>query len=119
MSRFRFLALALLIGLAGCTVGPNYRRPTVTPPPSYRNLPPDQTAATASLGDEKWWTIFQDEELQKLVRTALEKNYDVQIAASRIVQAQAQVGIARADQYPNIGAGPGSPASVWPASATV
>jgi multidrug efflux system outer membrane protein len=103
----RTILFCALVVLAGCTVGPNYHRPAVTAPPAYRNLPPDQTAATTSLGDEKWWTIFQDEELQKLIRTALEKNYDVQIAASRIVQAQARVGVTRADQFPTIGAGPG------------
>lgn len=101
------LAAALLLLSVGCTVGPNYRRPAVTAPPAYRNTPSDQSAATTSLGDEKWFAIFQDEELQKLIRTALERNYDVQIAASRIVQAQAQVGVARADQFPTIGAGPG------------
>ena len=103
----RALVCGLLLLLAGCTVGPNYHRPSATVPPAYRNLPPDQAANASSLGDEKWWTIFQDQELQKLIRTALEKNYDVQIAASRIVQAQAQVGVTRADQFPTIGAGPG------------
>lgn len=102
MSRVSVIALVSL--LAGCTVGPNYRRPDVTAPPAYRN---DQMPSAASLGDEKWWSIFQDEELQKLIRTALEKNYDVRVAASRIVQAQAQVGVTRAGEYPNIGAGPG------------
>jgi multidrug efflux system outer membrane protein len=104
-TRALFAVAALL--LAGCTVGPNYSRPSVTPPPAYRNLPPDQTAAAASLGDEKWFAIFEDQELQKLIRSALEHNYDVQIAASRIVQAQAQVGVTRANEFPNIGAGPG------------
>ena len=47
-------------------------------------------------------TVFQDEELQKLIRTALEQNYDVRIAATRILQAQAQVGITRADQFPQV-----------------
>ena len=54
----------------------------------------------SSIGDEKWWTVFQDEELQKLIRAALEQNYDVRIAATRILQAQAQVGITRAEQFP-------------------
>jgi multidrug efflux system outer membrane protein len=103
----RVFFCGLLALLTGCTVGPNYRRPAATVPPAYRNVAPDQTADTTSLGDEKWFTIFQDEELQKLIRTALANNYDVQVAASRIVQAQAQVGVARADQFPTIGAGPG------------
>lgn len=91
--------------LAGCTVGPNYRRPAVDVPSSYRNQTAENTAA--SLGAEKWWNVYQDEELQKLIRRAIENNFDVRIAASRILQAQAQVGITRADQFPNVGAGPG------------
>ena len=58
-----------------------------------------------SLGDEKWWEVFQDPELQALIRTALKNNYDVRIAATRVLQAQAQLGITRADQFPSLGAG--------------
>jgi multidrug efflux system outer membrane protein len=59
----------------------------------------------ASLGDEKWWEVFQDQELQKLIRTALKNNYDVRIAATRVLQAQAQLGIVRADQFPTVTGG--------------
>lgn len=102
-------AVFLLMGLAGCTVGPNYKRPTVNVPTTYRGEAPGQPAAakTVSLGDEKWWTIFKDEELQKLIRTALERNYDVRIAATRVIQAQAQLGITRADQFPSVSGGVG------------
>lgn len=102
-------AVFLLMGLAGCTVGPNYKRPTVNVPTTYRGEAPGQPAAakTASLGDEKWWTIFKDEELQKLIRTALERNYDVRVAATRVIQAQAQLGITRADQFPSVSGGVG------------
>jgi multidrug efflux system outer membrane protein len=98
------MAVALL--LTGCTVGPNYKRPQVTSPAVYRGLAPnaDQNT-TASLGDEKWWTVFQDEELQKLIRIGLAENYDVRIAAARILQAQAILGITRADQFPTITGG--------------
>jgi multidrug efflux system outer membrane protein len=61
--------------------------------------------AAESLGDQKWWEVFQDEELQKLIRASLQQNYDVRIAAARILQAQAQLGITRADQFPSIAAG--------------
>ncbi|HEY4362188.1 MAG TPA: efflux transporter outer membrane subunit [Bryobacteraceae bacterium] len=88
--------------LAGCTVGPNYKRPAADVPPVFRNADPSQTAP--SLATEKWWTVFQDPELQKLVRTALDRNYDVRIAASRILQAQAQVGITRSNQFPQVNA---------------
>jgi multidrug efflux system outer membrane protein len=58
-----------------------------------------------SLGDEKWWEVFQDKELQGLIRTALKNNYDVRIAATRVLQAQAQLRITHADQLPTLSAG--------------
>ena len=122
----KYLSYALLLGiagLAGCTVGPNYKRPTVNVPVTYRESAPEaptgadakvpsvnsdqpQTERPAeSLGDAKWWEVFQDPQLQSLIRTALKNNYDVRIAASRVLQAQAQLGITRADQLPTLGAG--------------
>jgi len=61
--------------------------------------------AAESLGDQKWWEVFQDQQLQDLLHTALQHNYDVRIAATRILQAQAQVGITRSDQLPTISGG--------------
>jgi multidrug efflux system outer membrane protein len=101
------LSAALL--LSGCTVGPNYKRPVVAVPPTYRGAVPDETAQTdtATLGDQKWRDIFQDEQLRALIRTALQQNYDVRIAASRVLEANAQLGITRADQFPSLSAGAG------------
>jgi multidrug efflux system outer membrane protein len=122
--RHYFAVIALAAGLAiltACTVGPNYKRPSVDVPGVYRGVPPnasdktfaqpDQTKpqaagqAAQSLGDEKWWEVFQDPELQGLIRTALKNNYDVRIAAARVLQAQAQLGITHADQLPSVGVG--------------
>jgi len=96
----------LAILSAGCAVGPNYKRPAVPVPPEYRGLPPDQAgqAGGASFADQKWWDAFQDEVLRDLIHTALQQNYDVRIAAARILQARAQLGITRADQLPSIDA---------------
>ena len=66
---------------------------------------PTSESAAQSLGDEKWWEVFQDRELQSLIRTALKNNYDVRIAATRVLEARAQLGITRADQYPSLSAG--------------
>lgn len=88
-----------LILLAGCKVGPNYKRPVVNTPAVYRDAGPQ---AGLSLGEEKWWTVFDDPQLQQLIRTAMAENYDVRIAAARVLQAQALLGIARADQFPTI-----------------
>ncbi len=123
-SKGTFLSIALTMGgLIGCTVGPNYKRPSVDVPGAYRGVAPDasdktyqqseqakpeqQPAApsTQSIGDEKWWEVFQDKELQSLIRAALTNNYDVRIAAARVLQAQAQLGITRADQFPSLGVG--------------
>ena len=102
---------------SGCAVGPNYKRPTADVPGMYRGASADAPASSAqnapgpaqqtttSLGDEKWWDVFQDEELRNLIRTALKNNYDVRIAATRVLQAQAQLGITRADQYPSLSVG--------------
>src|SRR5258708_13814407 len=70
----------------------------------YRGSMPQEPAqpAAPSLGDQKWWDVFQDKQLQDLVHVALQQNYDVRIAATRILQAQAQLGITRADQWPAI-----------------
>ena len=111
-SHFRLAILILCSAvLTGCAVGPNYKRPTVDVPGTYRGSTPEQAAAPASgtasssLGDEKWWDFFQDKELQALIRAALKNNYDVRIAATRVLQARAQLGITRADQLPSLGAG--------------
>jgi multidrug efflux system outer membrane protein len=91
----------------GCAVGPNYARPKVDVPGQYRGLPPDAQTQTGgiSLGNEKWWDVFRDATLQDLIKGALKENYDVRIAAMRIMEARAQLGITRADQYPNVNAG--------------
>ena len=106
----KFLALtgvAIAILGSGCAVGPNYKKPSVNVPGTYRGLAPEETGKSdsASLGDQKWWEVFQDEKLQSLIRTALQQNYDVRIAGARILQAQAQLGITRADQFPSVSAG--------------
>jgi len=107
----RILMALLAVSLfgSGCTVGPNYKKPKVEVPRNYRGVPEEQAGKmdAASLGDQKWWEVFQDEQLRSLIRTALQQNYDVRIAGSRILQAQAQLGITRADQYPSLSAGAG------------
>jgi outer membrane protein, multidrug efflux system len=108
MKRWVVLASATLLTV-GCTVGPGYRRPTVAIPSSYRGTATEQTQQSqiASLGDQKWWEVFQDEQLRTLIRTALQHNYDLRIAASHVLEARAQLGITRADQFPTLSAGAG------------
>jgi outer membrane protein, multidrug efflux system len=99
----RRAALALALAASACTVGPNYKRPVAQLPEAYRATPTGALAADQpSLGDQKWWEVFQDEQLQELIRTALRQNFDVRIAAARVAEARAQLGITRADQFPQV-----------------
>ena len=97
--------LALHLGSRRSRSSPrNSRKPTVNVPTVYRGFTPEEAAQgeARSLAEEKWWDVFRDEQLRELIKTALEHNYDVRIAAARILQAQAQFGITRADQFPAI-----------------
>src|SRR6201982_3009127 len=97
--------LAVLVLEAGCMMGPKYKRPAVNVPQEYRTPEPQQ-ATQASLGNEQWWQLYQDPVLTQLIHTAIAQNYDVRIAAARVLEAQAQVGITRSKQFPsaNVGA---------------
>ena len=100
----RALLTSLAVLLTGCTVGPNYRRPAVAIPAAFRAPAPLPPAQAASLADLKWFEVFEDEELQGLIRTALEKNYDLRDAVARIDVARAGLGIVRSSQFPTVAA---------------
>ena len=91
--------LALALALGACTVGPNYRRPEYPVPATFRGAPPE---AAPSIADLAWWRVFDDEILQQLIRIALQENYDLRIAAARILEARAQVTITRSFQFPEV-----------------
>jgi multidrug efflux system outer membrane protein len=97
------IAVLAAILLCGCTVGPNYRRPAVQTPQTFRAPTPLPTGEAASLADLKWWEVFKDEKLQGLVRTALEQNYDLRDAFARVEEARANLGITRSNQFPGVG----------------
>jgi outer membrane protein, multidrug efflux system len=97
--------LAVLVLEAGCMMGPKYKRPTVDVPQEYRAPAPQQAAQASSLGNEGWWQLYQDPVLAQLIHTAIADNYDVRIAAARVLEAQAQVGITRSNQFPSASVG--------------
>ena len=117
-------ASTLLLGcvsvatLAGCNVGPNYKRPNVPAPPAYRG--PDETQIKSeqqnSLGDQKWAEVYQEPELQELIRKALANNFDVQIAADRILEQEAQVKVARSAEFPTLSVGGTGIGATFPTS---
>jgi len=100
-------AVTLAIFLAGCNVGPRYTKPNVPAPPAFRGA--DDTAVSSdaqnSLGDQQWSQVFQEPELQDLIRKALTNNYDVRIAAQHILEQQSQVQITRSQQFPTVNVG--------------
>ncbi len=99
------IGLALLLSLCGCKVGPNYKRPALDVPGQYRGTAPNlpQQPAGGPFGEMQWPAVYQDEALQALLKEALTNNYDIRIAASRIMQAQASLGVTRANQFPTLG----------------
>ena len=95
------LGLTLTGLLAGCALGPDYKRPPVTPPDNFRGQA--TPGETASLADAPWWEVFGDATLKGLIEEALAGNYNVRIAAARVQQARAQAGVARSEFFPQIG----------------
>jgi outer membrane protein, multidrug efflux system len=92
--------LALLLGcLAGCAVGPNYRRPPIDAPPAFRG---DTFATNALLPEMAWWQVYQDATLRALVREAFTNNYDLRIALARVEQARALAMQARSQFVPSV-----------------
>jgi multidrug efflux system outer membrane protein len=93
-----------LVATTGCMVGPNYKRPVVATPAAYRGAS-ELTPTGTPLGAEKYTSVFTDPVLQSLIAEALKNNYDVKIAADRVLEQQAQVGITKAGQYPTVSVG--------------
>ncbi len=91
--------------LSGCTIGPDYKRPAVARPETFRG---QATAEAASLADVPWWEAFQDPILKGLIQDALGSNYDVRIAAARVQEARANLGVARSDYFPSLDYGGGA-----------
>jgi multidrug efflux system outer membrane protein len=87
--------------VASCTVGPNYKRPVVPAPSAFRG---DAAPSAESLADLKWFDVFGDDTLNQLVSAALKENFELRLAAERVLQARALYGIAQANRYPELDA---------------
>jgi outer membrane protein TolC len=89
--------------MTGCMAGPNYHRPAVQAPQTFRAPDPLPAPQAESFADLKWWDVFKDADLQQLVSTALQQNYDLREAFTRVEAARASLGITRSDQFPQVG----------------
>jgi multidrug efflux system outer membrane protein len=98
MRRFALIVLALL--LTACAIGPDYTRPGVSTPESFRMAAKEGE----SISNLPWWELLRDEELQKLVRIALKENKDLMAAVASVEEFQARLGTARTDFIPQISA---------------
>jgi outer membrane protein, multidrug efflux system len=99
MKRSAFATIFVLL-LSGCTLGPDYLRPKILIPDNHRGLV--DAPAAESLADLPWWELFRDPVLQELTRESLQHNFDLRIAAARVEQARAQIGITRSFLFPQI-----------------
>jgi multidrug efflux system outer membrane protein len=100
MNRIAVAITSVSLFLAGCVVGPNYRRPVVDAPTTFRGA--DAIGTPESLADSKWPDLFRDPVLTSLVTKALAQNFDLRIAMERVLQARAQYGITRSYTYPTV-----------------
>jgi len=96
-------ALIGLVFFAACAVGPKYVRPDIDVPPAFRGDNGVATSSGVSTGDLGWWDFYRDPVLKDLIRDALARNHDIRLAAERVLAAEAQLGVTRADQFPNVG----------------
>lgn len=102
MKRAWFVSAALL--LAGCAVGPDYKKPTVEVPNAWRT----SAAGASEVANTAWWQQFGDPVLDELIDTALRDNRDVRIAAARVDQFVAALQVTRSQFYPQVGYGIGA-----------
>ena len=104
----RTTALLLALVLTGCTLAPRYERPGGLAPKEFRDAAAVNTGTSASadktFGELDWWRVFQDEQLQSLIRQGLEYNFDIRIAAQRVIQAQALVTSTQSGLFPAVSA---------------
>jgi outer membrane protein, multidrug efflux system len=96
------IVVLLSLLLAGCTVGPKYKRPAIQPPAGFYA---ERQTAASSEADVAWWELFKDPVLQGLIREALQNNYDLQVAFARVEQERALAGVTRSQYFPQVGYG--------------
>jgi outer membrane protein, multidrug efflux system len=92
--------LLLALMAAGCAVGPNYHRPTVETPSTFRGQEP---GAASSLSDLAWWDVYRDPRLGELIKAALTDGFDARIAAAHVEESRAEAAEVHGQLFPGIG----------------
>jgi NodT family efflux transporter outer membrane factor (OMF) lipoprotein len=103
------LAASTILALGGCTVGPNFQAPSWASPNSWfagprEKVSPEPSEPVATAVDPNWWTLFHDPELTALERHVAAENLEVRVATSRLAESRAQLGMARASEFPALNA---------------
>jgi NodT family efflux transporter outer membrane factor (OMF) lipoprotein len=98
LARISFITVTAALAVS-CTLGPNYKRPVVTVPAVHRGA---ITQGPESLADLKWFELFRDDQLTQLLSIALKQNFELRMAAERVLQARAIYGIQRSEQFPSV-----------------
>jgi len=104
---FKPISILLLAGvLGGCAVGPEYRAQQVDLPETWPTASAldEQDTAVDQTDWARWWQLFDDPVLDRLVARAVEDNFDVRMQAARVLEARAQLGLARSEQWPTLSA---------------
>jgi multidrug efflux system outer membrane protein len=96
----RLATIAFAVLLTGCVLGPDYERPAIETPEQFR----ERVSTAASISNTPWWQLFEDPELERLIRIALEESKDLEIATARLEETRARLGFVRADQFPRLDA---------------
>ncbi len=101
------IRVSVLVVLAGCAVGPDYKRPGVESPGAYRRAATDTNAPaeTTSFADLGWWEVFKDPKLKEYIGEALTNSWDIKIVAARVLQAEAAARVTRSQFFPTVNAG--------------
>ncbi|HEX9078662.1 MAG TPA: efflux transporter outer membrane subunit [Desulfuromonadaceae bacterium] len=102
MRRLALIILATL--LAGCMVGPDYRRPAVEAPGAWRTGAEAQGKESVPLVDTRWWEQMGDPVLNDLIGIAMRESKDLLVASARVEEFAARYGVVRADLFPQVGA---------------
>ncbi|EPL1120084.1 TPA: efflux transporter outer membrane subunit [Citrobacter freundii] len=105
MSKFKLLTLSAIFVLAGCSLAPDYQRPTLPVPQQFSLKQNALVPAPGEYQDTGWRSFFVDSQVKALIGEALVNNRDLRMAVLKVQEARAQYGVTDADRYPQLTAG--------------